>query len=106
VLLGGQQHERSLQHEIHLLLASRDDFPPRGDEFGFVEFEADPGVCGRCNRVNQLRTDIGFERVEPCLCQCELSFGARDPALADDPTLDYADAAEVLWVMERLPTTN
>jgi len=27
---------------------------------------------------------------------------ARDPALADDPALDYADAAEVLWVMERL----
>ena len=28
--------------------------------------------------------------------------GARDPALADDPALYYADAAEVLWVMERL----
>lgn len=28
--------------------------------------------------------------------------GARDPALADDPALDYANAAEVLWLMERL----
>jgi tetratricopeptide (TPR) repeat protein len=28
--------------------------------------------------------------------------GSRDPALADDPGLDYGDAAEVLWLMERL----
>ncbi|MCI5167247.1 MAG: tetratricopeptide repeat protein, partial [Candidatus Electrothrix sp. GM3_4] len=28
--------------------------------------------------------------------------GSRDPALADDPALDYADAAEVLFLMERL----
>jgi tetratricopeptide (TPR) repeat protein len=28
--------------------------------------------------------------------------GARDPVLADDPALHYADAAEVLWMMEQL----
>ncbi|MCI5211965.1 MAG: hypothetical protein D3910_25020 [Candidatus Electrothrix sp. ATG2] len=28
--------------------------------------------------------------------------GSRDPALADDPALDYDDAAEVLFLMERL----
>ena len=28
--------------------------------------------------------------------------GARDPALADDPALDYADVAEVLFLIERL----
>jgi tetratricopeptide (TPR) repeat protein len=28
--------------------------------------------------------------------------GSRDPALADDPALDYDDAAEVLWLIERL----
>ncbi|MCI5137398.1 MAG: hypothetical protein D3922_03045, partial [Candidatus Electrothrix sp. AR1] len=27
--------------------------------------------------------------------------GSRDPALADDPALNYADAAEVLFLMER-----
>ena len=28
--------------------------------------------------------------------------GSRDPALVDDPALYYADAAEVLFLMERL----
>lgn len=28
--------------------------------------------------------------------------GSRDPALADDPSLDYDDAAELLFLMERL----
>jgi len=28
--------------------------------------------------------------------------GSRDPALADDPALDYDDAAELLFLMERL----
>jgi hypothetical protein len=28
--------------------------------------------------------------------------GSRDPALADDPALDYADAAEVLFLIDRL----
>ncbi len=28
--------------------------------------------------------------------------GSRDPALADDPALDYADAAEVLFLIHRL----
>jgi tetratricopeptide (TPR) repeat protein len=28
--------------------------------------------------------------------------GSRDPALADDPALDYVDAAEILFFMERL----
>jgi tetratricopeptide (TPR) repeat protein len=28
--------------------------------------------------------------------------GSRDPALADDPALDYADAAEILFLIERL----
>ncbi|CAK8720777.1 TIR domain-containing protein [Candidatus Electrothrix laxa] len=28
--------------------------------------------------------------------------GSRDPALADDPALNYADAAEVLFLMERM----
>jgi len=28
--------------------------------------------------------------------------GAHDPALADDPALDYADAAEVLFLIHRL----
>jgi hypothetical protein len=28
--------------------------------------------------------------------------GSRDPNLADDPALDYADAAEVLFLIERL----
>ena len=28
--------------------------------------------------------------------------GSRDPALADDPALDYADAAEVLFLLHRL----
>ncbi|MEM1293650.1 MAG: hypothetical protein AAGH67_19475, partial [Cyanobacteria bacterium P01_H01_bin.162] len=28
--------------------------------------------------------------------------GSRNPALADDPALDYDDAAEVLWLIERL----
>ncbi|MCW5211021.1 hypothetical protein VU03_04795 [Desulfobulbus sp. N3] len=28
--------------------------------------------------------------------------GFREPALADDPALKYADAAEVLFLMERL----
>ncbi|MGZ3300534.1 MAG: hypothetical protein ACXWO3_06485, partial [Isosphaeraceae bacterium] len=29
--------------------------------------------------------------------------GSRDPALADDPALDYDDAAEILLLLERLP---
>lgn len=28
--------------------------------------------------------------------------GSRDPALADDPALDYADAADMLCLIERL----
>lgn len=28
--------------------------------------------------------------------------GSRDPALADDPALHYSDAAEILFLMERL----
>ncbi len=28
--------------------------------------------------------------------------GSRDPALADDPALDYDDAAEILFLIERL----
>ncbi|MCE7982217.1 MAG: hypothetical protein DYG89_13560 [Caldilinea sp. CFX5] len=28
--------------------------------------------------------------------------GSRDPALADEPTLSYADAAEILFLLERL----
>jgi hypothetical protein len=28
--------------------------------------------------------------------------GSRDLALADDPALDYGDAAEVLFLIERL----
>jgi tetratricopeptide (TPR) repeat protein len=28
--------------------------------------------------------------------------GSRDPALADDPALDYADAAEILFLLERV----
>jgi hypothetical protein len=28
--------------------------------------------------------------------------GSRDPALADDPALHYGDAAEVLFLLERL----
>jgi hypothetical protein len=28
--------------------------------------------------------------------------GSRDAALADDPALDYDDAAELLFLMERL----
>ncbi|RZM81817.1 tetratricopeptide repeat protein [Leptolyngbya iicbica] len=28
--------------------------------------------------------------------------GSRDPALAEDPALDYDDAAEVLWLIDRL----
>lgn len=28
--------------------------------------------------------------------------GSRDPALADDPALHYADAAEILFLIERL----
>lgn len=30
--------------------------------------------------------------------------GSRDPALADDPALHYSDAAEVLFLIERLPS--
>jgi len=30
--------------------------------------------------------------------------GSRDPALADDPALDYADAAELLFLIARLET--
>lgn len=28
--------------------------------------------------------------------------GARDPALADDPALDFDDAAEILFLLERV----
>jgi hypothetical protein len=28
--------------------------------------------------------------------------GSRDPALADDPALTYTDAAEILFLIERL----
>ena len=28
--------------------------------------------------------------------------GSPDPALADNPALDYADAAEILFLIERL----
>ncbi len=28
--------------------------------------------------------------------------GSRDPALADDPALDYADAAEILFLLARV----
>jgi hypothetical protein len=32
--------------------------------------------------------------------------GSRDPALADDPALDYTDAAEVALLVERLSVTR
>ena len=35
------------------------------------------------------------------LCNIFLK-GSRDPALADDPALDYADAADMLCLIERL----
>jgi hypothetical protein len=35
------------------------------------------------------------------LCNIFLN-GSRDPALADDPALDYADAADMLCLIERL----
>ncbi|MGB5685157.1 MAG: hypothetical protein WBM35_05055 [Candidatus Electrothrix sp.] len=32
----------------------------------------------------------------------DIISGSHNPALADDPALDYVDAAEVLFLMERL----
>ena len=32
----------------------------------------------------------------------QITHGSRDPALADDPALEYRDAAEILFLIERL----
>jgi uncharacterized protein YbjT (DUF2867 family) len=41
--------------------------------------------------------------LKPALCALEaIVQGSRDPALAEDPALDYADAAELLLLLEKL----
>jgi tetratricopeptide (TPR) repeat protein len=51
-------------------------------------------------RLNNPNTPSYIKRLIPVLI--EVLNGSRAPALADDAALDYDDAAEVLWLIERL----
>jgi hypothetical protein len=55
---------------------------------------------------NQLANDSNTTDSLKRLMQAILTLlnGSRDPALADDPALHYADAAEILFLIERLGT--
>lgn len=55
---------------------------------------------------NQFASDPNASDSRKHLMQALLTIltGSRDPALADDPALNYADAAEVLFLIERLGT--
>ncbi|MFN8488541.1 MAG: hypothetical protein U0350_13155 [Caldilineaceae bacterium] len=62
----------------------------------------------KIDEVNALFQELGSDSETPDLIkqliQAMLSIfnGSRDPALADDPALDYDDAAEILFLLERL----
>ena len=53
---------------------------------------------------NQLASDPNTSDARKALMQAFIAIlsGSRDTALADDPALSYADAAEVLFLIERL----
>lgn len=54
--------------------------------------------------LNQLANDPKASGSDKQLMQEVLAIlsGSPDPALADDPALDYDDAAEILFLIERL----
>jgi len=55
---------------------------------------------------NQLAGDPNADDSRKAIIQAMRAIilnGARDQALGDDPALNYADAAEVLFLIERLP---
>ncbi|MBW4484348.1 MAG: tetratricopeptide repeat protein [Tildeniella torsiva UHER 1998/13D] len=57
-----------------------------------------------CNELLQLADQSNTSDSLKQLIQAMVAIlnGSRDPALADDPALDYDDAAEVLFLIERL----
>jgi tetratricopeptide (TPR) repeat protein len=58
-------------------------------------------IIQELEKLAQAPNTPGFlKRLIPKLIQ--IINGSRDPALADDPALDYDDAAEILFLIERL----
>ena len=62
------------------------------------------GVAARPALFNQLASDPNTTDARKALMQAIITVlnGSRDKALGDDPALYYADAAEVLFLIERL----
>jgi len=63
----------------------------------FWRLLAHPDVCEWRGRDTWEAT-VTLKRLQTIL------EGARDPALADDPELDYRESAELLLLLERLGT--
>jgi tetratricopeptide (TPR) repeat protein len=60
-------------------------------------------VDNALKQLSQLLTSDSPDWVKALIPKLQAILGgARDPALADDPALDYDDAAEVLLLLERL----
>jgi hypothetical protein len=57
-----------------------------------------------CSELVQLTSDPDFPASGKQLIQAMVAIlsGSRDETLADDPALNYADAAEVLFLIQRL----
>ena len=84
---GGGSHERSAQGAQLVLEAIR---------------RRDTGELAAALDQGARAPDTPKERVPVFLTLQAILAGNRDPALADDPALDYDDAAEIILLLERL----